>query len=196
MKANQVLKLLNISRCTLHNYVKLNKIKYTLLDNGLYDYDEESVYNLMKKDYRINVIYARVTDYKQTQELQDQIELITKYCNGNKINIERVYQDIHSGGDLNRPNFNKLIDEVMDNKIKNIYISNKDRLSKLSFKTLNKIFEKFDVKIIHINDDISISNDNEIINELVNIIDIYSYGIKTKVIADKIDTLRKTIEKF
>ncbi len=43
MKAKDVMKLLNICRTTLYNYTKDGSIKATLLDNGYYDYDEESV---------------------------------------------------------------------------------------------------------------------------------------------------------
>jgi predicted site-specific integrase-resolvase len=68
MKANEVLKLLKISRATLFNYTRDGK-----LDNGYYDYDEESVFTVIKKDSRINVIYARISTYKQKDELQHQI---------------------------------------------------------------------------------------------------------------------------
>jgi putative resolvase len=64
MKARDVLKILDISRSTLFNYVRDGKIIGTLLDNGYYDYDENSVYKLIKKDPRINVIYARVSTNK------------------------------------------------------------------------------------------------------------------------------------
>ena len=65
MKAKEVMKLLDISRSTLHNYTKEGRLKITKLDNGYYDYDEDSVFKIIKKDSRINVIYARVSTYKQ-----------------------------------------------------------------------------------------------------------------------------------
>ena len=49
MKAKDVMKLLQITRCTLFNYTKDGKIKVTKLDNGYYDYDEESIFKIMKK---------------------------------------------------------------------------------------------------------------------------------------------------
>lgn len=64
MKAKQVLKLLNIHRVTLYNYVKSGTVSVTKLDNDTYDYDENSVFKLMKKDSRCNVLYARVSTYK------------------------------------------------------------------------------------------------------------------------------------
>ena len=61
MKAKEVMKLLNICRTTLYNYTKDNVIKTTKLSNGYYDYDEQSVLKFIKKDNRINVLYARVS---------------------------------------------------------------------------------------------------------------------------------------
>ena len=68
MKAREVMKLLNICRTTLYLYTKNNIIKYTKLSNGYYDYDEQSVLKFIKKDNRSDVIYARVSSYKQKND--------------------------------------------------------------------------------------------------------------------------------
>ena len=39
MKANEVLNLLRISRKTLHVYASTGKIRFTVMPNGLYDYN-------------------------------------------------------------------------------------------------------------------------------------------------------------
>ena len=46
------MKLLNICRGTLYNYIKEGKLEAIQLDNGYYDYNEKSVYNLLKIDER------------------------------------------------------------------------------------------------------------------------------------------------
>lgn len=46
MKANEVLKTLNISRRTLSRYIKKGLIKVTKLPTGRYVYDDDSVYGL------------------------------------------------------------------------------------------------------------------------------------------------------
>ena len=136
MKAKDVMKLLQITRGTLFNYTKDRKIKVTKLDNGYYDYDEESIFKIMKKDPRINVIYSRVSTYKQKNDLDSQTNKINNYCNSNNIIINKIYSDISSGLDLDRTAFNNLMNDVINLKIKNIYISHKDRLTRLSFKTI------------------------------------------------------------
>ena len=69
MKSAEVLKLLKITRPTLTNYIKLGKIKVTKLGNGYYNYDDESIYKFLGQSNpnsnRINIIYCRVSTYKQ-----------------------------------------------------------------------------------------------------------------------------------
>lgn len=61
MKSKEVLQLLGVSRVTLSKYVKNGTIKVTELDNGTYDYDQKSIFKLLKKDNRKNILYARVS---------------------------------------------------------------------------------------------------------------------------------------
>lgn len=196
MKAKEVLKLLNISRATLYNYTKDKKIKVIQLDNGYYDYDEESVFKIIKKDARINVIYARVSTYKQKNDLDNQINKIKEYCNINKIDIQQTYSDIHSGLDLDRPNFNKLMNDVIEHKIKNIYISYKDRLTRLSFKTIKYLFEKYGANIIEINDECCKSNDNEIFEELISLMHIFSTTMYSNRRKNKVNIFKNDIENY
>ena len=116
------MKLLDISRATLFNYTRDGKIKVIRLDNGYYDYNEESVFKIIKKDARINVIYSRVSTYKQKTDLENQIYKINAYCQSKNIQIGKTYSDINSGLDLDRTGFNSLMDDVINLKIKNIYI--------------------------------------------------------------------------
>ena len=52
MRAKEVMQILNICRTTLYRYTKDGRLKSIQLDNGYFDYDEKSVYSLLKKDDR------------------------------------------------------------------------------------------------------------------------------------------------
>lgn len=199
MKAKEVMKLLDISRSTLHNYTKDGRITVTKLDNGYYDYDEESVFKIMKKDSRINVIYSRVSTYKQKTDLENQINKINNYCKYNNIQIGKIYSDIHSGLDLDRSNFNKLMDDVIDLKIKNVYITHKDRLTRLSFKTIKQLFNKYGTNIIEITKNTQTSNnsnDNEIFEELISLMHIFSTTMYSNRRKNKVNIYKNDIENF
>lgn len=196
MKANEVMKMLNISRGTLYLYTRDGKIKGTKLDNGYYDYDEESVFKYMKKDNRISVIYARVSTYKQKTDLEKQLEQIQNYCSSKKITISKIYSDISSGLDLDRKDFSQLLDDVIKFKIKNIYITYNDRLTRLSFRTIEELFSKFGTKIISINSSFSKNNDNEIFEELISLMHIFSTTLYSNRRKNKINIYKENIKKF
>jgi predicted site-specific integrase-resolvase len=179
MKSVEVLKLLNITRVTLSSYVKSGKIKVTRKGNGYYNYDEESVYSFLNiekpKTERSNIIYCRVSTYKQKNDLANQITNIINYCNENNIKYNKIYNEIASGINFDRKEFSILVNDVINNKINNIYITNKDRISRLSFITLENMFKKFGTNIVVINDiDKHISYEDELFEELINIIHLYS----------------------
>lgn len=192
MKSSEVLKLLKITRQTLTSYVKSGKIIVTKLGNGYYDYNDDSVYKFLNKEYRVNVIYGRVSTYKQKNDLANQILDIINYCNENKIKYDKIYQEIASGIDFDRKEFSNLVNEVINKKIANIYITNKDRLSRLSFLTLENMFKQFGTNIIVINDiEKDSSYEEELFEELINIIHLFStkiYSNRRKNIINKFKT--------
>ena len=196
MKAKEVMKILKISRSTLYNYTRDGTIKATLLDNGYYDYDEDSVFKIMKKDARVNVIYARVSTYKQKNDLEKQINTIKEHCFSNDIVVDDIYSDISSGLDLDRKELSHLIDRVMNNDIKNIYISHRDRLTRLSFRTLEELFNKYRTKIIIINDSPYSSNDSEVFEELISLMHIFSTTLYSNRRKNKINIYKADIENF
>jgi predicted site-specific integrase-resolvase len=57
MKAYEILNLLLISRRTLHVYATTGKIRYTVMPNGYYDYNDEDVYKLLNRNHSIEVGY-------------------------------------------------------------------------------------------------------------------------------------------
>lgn len=173
MKAKQVLQLLKITRVTLCTYVKNNKIKVKKLGNGRYDYDEESVYNFLDRNKtKCNVIYARVSTYKQKNDLQRQVNKIQEHCYNNEIEIEETYQEIASGINFERKEFSLLLQRIFNYEIDTIYISNKDRLTRLSFMTMKSIFEQFGTKISTLANEVDYKE--ELMEELLNITHLFS----------------------
>ena len=195
MKCKDVLNLLGISRVTLSSYVSSGKIKVTELHNGYYDYDKDSVFKLIKKDKRSNVIYARVSTYKQKNDLNSQIDELKKYCDKNNIKYESIYKDISSGIDLERKEFSILLQEVLNYKINNIYITYKDRLTRLSFFMLEELFMKFGTKIICIFEDAK-DMDQELMDDIVSLLHIFSTKMYSNRRKKKIDLVKKDLTLF
>ncbi len=179
MKSNKVLKLLNVTRPTLCRYVKTGLLKVKPLPNGYYDYDDESVYKLLDKNLtRKSVIYCRVSTQKQKNDLINQRKSIEKYCFENGIKISDVYSDIGSGINFDRKEFRRLINDIINHKISKVYITYKDRLSRISFEMVKQLFDNFNCEIVVLNDtDDTKLIEKEIFNEIISLIHCFSMKV-------------------
>ena len=196
MKAKQVLSLLKVTRVTLCRYVKQGVIKVRLLPNKDYDYDEESVYKMLNKGVvRQNVIYARVSTAKQKQDLENQIEIIKQFAFKNGIIINDIYSDIGSGINFDRKQFQRLINNVIEHKISKIYITYKDRLSRISFDMFKNLFSKFNCEIVVLNEiDDEKLIEREIFTEIVNLIHCFSMKMYSSRRKEKLKLIEKELK--
>lgn len=175
MKSKEVLSMLGISRVTLCRYVKLGKIRAIELPNGYYSYNKEDVYKLKGLDVkRKKVIYARVSTSKQKQDLENQIENITAYANKNGYGIDAVYSDVSSGMVLDRKGFSNLLTAVMSNEIDEVFISYKDRLARLDFDLVSRLFAQYGTRISVINSSENKSAEEELEEDLLSAIGSFS----------------------
>jgi predicted site-specific integrase-resolvase len=180
MKAKEVLKILRITRSTLSKYCKDGKIKYSIMKNGRYDYDDTSVYEFLNKDIkRKTVIYARVSTKSQSNDLNNQIKLLKNFCFQNGYQINEIYQDIASGINFqNRTDFFKMLDEIIENKIEKVIITYKDRLSRIRFELFINLFKQFGCEIIVVSEVGSEKLDSkEIFEEIISLLCCYSMKI-------------------
>ncbi len=181
MKSKEVLKILKISRVTLWKYVKSGKIRVKQEPNGYYIYNDSDVYSLAGiEDGRLNVVYARVSTQKQKQDLQNQIENCISFINAKGISVDSIYSDIKSGMSLDRKGFMELLNEVMAFKIKAVYISYKDRLARLSYELVEKLFSDYGTKIVIINQCESISLEQELFEDIMQTIHSFSMKMYSK----------------
>ena len=160
--------------------MKEGKIKAKLLPNKTYSYDENDVYALLGLSVkRKNVIYARVSTYKQKVDLANQEQVIEEYMNRNGVKVDKVYSDIKSGMSLDRKGFQSLLEDVQNNKIDTVYVSYKDRLARLSYELVVKLFTKHNVRIQVINE-AKKSDEQELFEDLMQVIHGFSMKMHSK----------------
>ena len=178
MKSKEALRLLGVSRISLMHYVQSGKIKATKMSNGHYDYDAKSIYDFLGKKNKQNVIYARVSTPKQKNDLNSQIDFVRSYCGKNNIHIDKIHSEIASGISLDRCELQSLLDDVIACKINAVYVSYKDRLSRLSFSLLSQIFTKFGTNIVVVADVLkkreSKDYDLELFEDLISLMHYFS----------------------
>jgi len=178
MKAAEALKLLEISRPTLCKYVKEKKIHVVRKANGYYDYSSDDVYHLMNHSIdRKNVIYARVSSTCQKKDLKNQIETLRQFCNKNGVCVSDEFADVCSGMNLDRKNFQRMLDEITEYKIKTVYVTYKDRLTRLSFDMFKRLFLKYGTEIVVLNEiDNPKEIEKEIFEEIITL--LHSFSMK------------------
>lgn len=194
MKASEVMKTLRISRASLANYKASGKIRAIKQHNGRYDYNDDDVYSLITGDVkRMNIIYSRVSTYKQKKDLQHQEELLKQFCMNQGLTINRSFKDISSGISFdNRKDFFELLDLVLDYKVDKVIITYKDRLSRVGFELFKTLFEKFGTEIVVVSEIGSEKLDSEeVFEEIVSLLHCYSMKLysrrKNKQIKDLIE---------
>lgn len=80
--------------------------------------------------------------------MENQIELLKKYCFENGYKIKKVYKDISSGISYDkRKDFFLMLDEIEEYRIEKVIITYKDRLSRIGFDLFERIFYKYGTKI-------------------------------------------------
>lgn len=183
MKAKEVMQILQISNPTLSSYVKKGYIKVTVMKNGRYDYDRDSVFDFVNKDIpRKCFIYGRVSSNSQKAHLENQIELCKTYCFSNGFTVDGIFTDIASGISFeNRKRFFEMLDLILERKVKKVVISYKDRLSRVGFDLFYHLFQKFGCEIVVISEMGSPKLDSqEVFEEIVSLLHCYSMKMYSK----------------
>lgn len=137
------------------------------------------MYKVLNKNIdRKNVIYTRVSTQKQKHDLENQKHSIESYCMKNGIQISDIYSDIGSGINFDRKEFQRLVNDVVNHKISKIYITYKDRLSRVSFDMFKNLFNNFNCEIVVLNDvDDNKLIEKEIFNEIISLIHCFTMKV-------------------
>ena len=179
-KPKDFAELLGVSVKTLQRWDRdgILKANRTPTDRRYYTYDQYLQFKGIQteNDIRDTVIYARVSTRNQKDDLQNQVEFLKQFCNAKGIIVNQCIEDFGSGLNYNRKKWNKLLDEVMENKIKIIVISNKDRFIRFGYDWFEKFCEKFNTKIIIVNNE-TLSPNEELVQDIISILHVFSCGL-------------------
>ena len=183
-KPKDFAELLGVSVKTLQRWDRdgILKANRTPTDRRYYTYDQYLQFKGIQteNDIRDTVIYARVSTRNQKDDLQNQVEFLKQFCNAKGIIVNQCVEDFGSGLNYNRKKWNKLLDEVMAHKIKTIVISNKDRFIRFGYDWFEKFCEKFNTKIIIVNNE-TLSPNEELVQDIISILHVFScrlYGLR------------------
>ncbi|WP_333791916.1 IS607 family transposase, partial [Muricomes intestini] len=110
----------------------------------------------------------------------NQVEFLKQFANARGIIVNQCVEDFGSGLNYNRKKWNKLLEEVMEQKIKTIIISSKDRFIRFGYDWFEKFCVKFNTSIIVVNNE-SLSPNEELVQDIISILHEFScrlYGLR------------------
>jgi predicted site-specific integrase-resolvase len=178
-----VTQILGVTAQTLRNWDKEDKLKPAYVkSNGYRYYSEESIlaYTQERKTKKnLNVIgYARVSSKKQLDDLERQVDNIKEYLS-NKYETFDIITDVGSGINYNKPGLLNLIEKINKKEVDLIVVLYKDRLLRFGFE-LVEYFAKLNNVSIEVLDKIDKTQDQELVEDLVQIITVFSCKIQGK----------------
>ena len=181
--SKKVTEILGVTAQTLRNWDKEGKLKPSYVkSNGYRYYSEDSILSYTqerKTKKNLNIIgYARVSSKKQSDDLERQINNLKTYLDSKYTDYE-IITDIGSGINYTKPGLKKLIEKINRKEVDLIVVLYKDRLLRFGFELVEYFASLNNVKI-EVLDKIDKDQDQELVEDLVQIITVFSCKIQGK----------------
>jgi len=182
-KIGQFSKLTGISISTLRMWDKKGILKPEFkTPRGERRYSEAQLQQILQKKSdapRINVGYARVSSKKQEDDLKRQIDLLELFLvkQGKPF---KIISDIGSGIDYSKSGLKELLKLISSNQVDTIYVLYKDRLVRFGFELIEEFAKLHNTKIEVINQTEDKTDEEELVEDILNIIHVFSYKLNGK----------------
>ena len=181
--AKTVSQMLGVSAQTLRNWDKEGKLKPSYVKSNGYRYYSEDLilsYTQERKTKKnLNVIgYARVSSKKQSDDLERQVNNINQYLSSSYDTFD-IITDIGSGINYKKPGLMKLIEKINKKEVDLIVVLYKDRLVRFGFELIEYFAALNNVKILVL-DKVDKNQDEELVEDLVQIVTVFSCKIQGK----------------
>jgi predicted site-specific integrase-resolvase len=182
-KPKEFSELLNVSVKTLQRWDREGILKAyrTPTNMRYYTYKQYLEFKgIDNNNERKIIIYTRVSTNNQKDDLVNQVKFLQDYVNAKGIIADEIIQDIGSGLNYNRKHWNRLLVECMENKVKTIVITHKDRFIRFGYSWFEKFLQRFNVEIIVVNNEL-LSPQEELVQDIISILHVFScriYGLR------------------
>lgn len=171
VKSKEFKEILGLSNQALYERRKKGKLKFKIVNDVYFYWLEE---NIQTDTSRYNIIYCRVSNTKQKDDLDKQERILKEYAISNGYKVDCIYRDIASGMNESRRDFNELIKMVIENRVNKIFISYKDRLTRFGYNYFEYIFKMFgtDIEVVNLTKEEDFQT--ELTQDLISIIHHFS----------------------
>ena len=121
---------------------------------------------------KTNYVYTRVSSKKQVDDLKRQVDFIT--TRRPEYNTYTTLSDVASGINYKRKGLETILDACIQGTIGELVIAHRDRLCRFGFELIRLFVDKSGGKITVLDDERNKSSEQELSEDLLSIIHIYS----------------------
>lgn len=134
------------------------------------------------------VIYARVSSHTKKDDLDRQVQRCLDYCSSKGYYVEKIYKEIASGMNDNRPKFW----DMLNSSPTKIVVENKDRLTRFGFNYIDRLMDKLGCKVELLNS--NSDDEQDIMKDMISIITSFCcrlYGARRG--QNKVKSIKNTL---
>ena len=196
----QAAKLLGVHVQTLRNWEKSGKLKPdSISPGGTRRYNSDTIMRIsgkelpqIEKDDRVTIAYARVSSQDQKEELKRQTQVLELYCAEHGYKYELI-TDLGSGMNYYKKGLTALISRILDDGVKRLVLTHKDRLLRFGAELIFSICEAKGVEVVIINrGEEKASFEEDLAKDVLEIITVFS----ARLYGSRSGKNRKIIEKL
>jgi len=139
-----------------------------------YTHDQYLAYRgMIAPEQGLTIAYARVSGAVQKPDLVNQKKALEVYCDQHALKVDEWMQDIGSGLDYKRTQFNRLMEMVELGQVRRILIAHRDRLVRFGYGYFEAFCERHHTDLVVIDGE-TLSPEQELVQDLVAILTVFS----------------------
>ena len=181
IKIGEAAKILGVSVQTLRRWEETETIIPARKIRGTRYYDYNQLTGVKDRESELTIGYARVSSHDQKKDLERQKNVLSSYCAAKGWSFE-IVSDLGSGMNYRKKGLKKLLDAILERKIKRLVLTHKDRLLRFGAELIFALCEVRQVEVVIINQGDESSFEEELAKDVLEIITVFSarlYGARS-----------------
>ncbi|NEP52898.1 MAG: IS607 family transposase [Moorea sp. SIO3C2] len=164
---------LGVSADTLRRWEEEGKLIPERTKGGHRRYD---VAQLIGKDddVGLTVLYGRVSTHPQKKDLARQVAVLEASAKIHGWNNTQTIKDIGSGINYKKRGLNKLLNLLIEGKVRRLVLTNKDRLLRFGAELVFSICELQGVEVVILNKSPDQSPESELVQDVLEVVTVFS----------------------
>jgi predicted site-specific integrase-resolvase len=158
---------------TLRVWDKEGKVRTIRTKSNIRRYNLKDIQNIVScgsnSEEKEKICYCRVSSRKQMDDLERQKDFFR-----DRFPNHKLVTDVGSGINWKRKGLRTILDKTMHGDISEVVVAHRDRLCRFAFELLEWIFKRNGVQLVVLDEEKDHSSDQELTDDILSIIHVYS----------------------